>query len=483
MNLCLTLAERSPTTLVQKIAHYNGKVPLIEVRLDYLAEPLLPALPVEKASQFVATYRPTREGGHYEGPERDRLELLQKACRSGFDWVDLEHDVSDDLDFSTSARIMRSCHCFEQFPAGLPSLFQALRKRGGDVTKLAVSVSETRELVTLLKWMESVPAEVPHVILGMGALGQPSRILGAFLGNRWTYVAEKEEEAVAAGQFTLNQAIELYRLPSWRNTPSFYGVLGNPVGHSLSPTLHNQLFQSYGMGNLYLPLEVDDLHAWFDYISASQLSFHGFSITLPFKTEVVKYLSAIKSPVKAVNTLKMKGSGWEGLNTDYVGFLKPVESRLSLKGKSAVVLGNGGVAHTVVAALQNTGVQVTVVGRNLERVSRFASAYQCRHALFSDLPLRADLCINTTPVGQYPRTEDSPLAEDQLDFDVVYDLVYRPEETRFLQMARRKGLETISGMEMFIEQAALQFVTWTGIDPDRDLIRETIRRASEGLVG
>ena len=478
LNLCLTLAEQSSSTLLRKIARYNGKVPFIEVRLDYLSKPLVPVLPVEKATQFVATCRPKGEGGRYTGPERDRLELLQQAARSGFDWVDLEQDIATGFRGSPSTRIIRSAHCFEQFPADLSSCFRDLRKQGGDVTKLAVFVSSTRELVVLLEWMESIPREIPCVILGMGVFGQPSRLLGAFFGNRWTYVAESDEVRAAPGQFTLKQALESYRMPSWEGLPSLYGVLGNPLGHSLSPTLHNRLFQHHGLKKIYMPCQVDDLDAWFGYVNRSHCSFEGFSVTLPFKTEVVKHLRRVESSVKAVNTLRKEGTGWEGFNTDYSGFLKPLQSEFPLKGKTAVVLGNGGVAHTVVTALQNAGVQVTVVGRNPDKVSRFSADYGCRNALFSDLPLRTDLCINTTPVGQFPEVEDSPLTENQLDFEVVYDLVYRPEKTQLLQMAERKGLKTISGVEMFIEQAALQFAAWTHIDPDRELVRDAIRQAN-----
>ena len=129
-------------------------------------------------------------------------------------------------------------------------------------------------------------------------------------------------------------------------------------------------------------------------------------------------------------------------------------------------------------ALQDQGAEVTVVGRDRERVSRFANRYGCRSILFSDLPMAANICVNATPVGQFPNIQDSPLQKDQLDFELIYDLVYRPEQTRLLELARRQGLKTISGMEMFVEQAALQFVAWTGLSPQREMLREMIREAT-----
>ena len=474
--LCLPLAESTLPSLERKIRQYSDQVDYIEIRLDYLSSPVLPSLPIESRAEFLATCRPPREGGRFEGTEQDRLQLLSSAAHQGFAWVDLEHDVDENPDLPKSTQVVRSFHSFDRVPDDLPGLFRKLEDRGGDVVKIAVKVSSTWELVRLLSWMESLPAEKPYIVLGMGGLGQPSRSLGAFLGNFWTFVSEDLEKTVAPGQFSLEQATDLYRLDSWKSTPTIYGVVGNPVAHSRSPQLHNRLFQHHRLDNLYLPFQLDELEPWLQYLGSSRLRFGGFSVTLPFKTDAAKVADSIDSPVASINTLCRSGSGWRGLNSDYPAFLDPLTSRLPLRQKRALVLGNGGVAHTVVAALQNEGAEVVVVGRNQERVSHLAQHYGCSHALFTDLPLAADLCVNTTPVGQSPSTEASPLSEDQLRFDLVYDLIYHPEQTQLLQMAARKGAKTISGMEMFIEQAALQFAAWTGLDPDRDWMRDLMNQ-------
>jgi 3-dehydroquinate dehydratase/shikimate dehydrogenase len=478
MKLCLSLADSSADVLESKLARYAGQVPYIEARLDYLSEPKVPALSRDLGTEFIATCRPVREGGYYQGEEKDRLALLQEAAQSGFAWVDLEHDVEEAPFLPAQTRIVRSHHCFDDLPDDLPALFESLKKAGGDVIKLALSIGTTRELTSLLKWMESLGSETSSVVLGMEDLGQPSRLLGAFLGNFWTYVAEDEDSKVAPGQLTLEQAVNQYQLPRWKSRPCIYGVLGNPVAHSLSPLIHNQLFQTQQLDKIYLPFLLDDAKIWLDYVQQSPLPFSGFSVTLPFKTEVAKLIEHTESPVDSVNTLVKRDSVWEGLNTDYDGFLQALQSRLTLKGKTALVLGNGGVAHTVVRALLDQDVEVTVVGRNPDKVSRFAQLYGCRNLLFSDLPVPAHICVNTTPVGQYPSTEDSPLKEGQMDFDLVYDLVYSPENTRLLDLAGSQGVETISGMEMFVEQAALQSKAWTGLSPDREMMRELIRENS-----
>ena len=476
IKLCLSLADSSAAVLEEKIARYAGQVPYIEARLDTLSEPKVPFVPGGLGTDFIATCRPVREGGNYRGEEQVRLDLLQRAAHSGFAWVDLEYDVEEALSLPASTRIVRSHHCFDRFPEDLPALFDRLKKAGGDVIKVALSINETRDLTSLLRWMESLDPTTPFVVLGMEDLGQPSRLLGAFLGNFWTYVAEDENSKVAPGQLTLEEAVQRYQLPRWKNRPAIYGVLGNPVTHSLSPLIHNQLFQYHQLDKIYLPFLLDDAKIWLDYVEQSPLPFSGFSVTLPFKTDVAKFVEHKESPVDSVNTLVKKDSHWKGLNTDYDGFLQALQPRLALKGKTALVLGNGGVAHTVVKALVDQGVEVTVVGRNPDKAAHLARLYGCGNILFSDLPVSAHLCVNTTPVGQYPDIEDSPLKENQMDFEVVYDLVYSPENTRLLELARSQGLEAISGMEMFVEQAALQSEAWTGLSPDRERMKELIRR-------
>ena len=472
--LCLTLAEASPEVLAQKIRRHAGKVALIEIRLDYLQPLQWPELPSNSGSQFVATYRPKREGGLYQGDEAIRLEALRRAARSGFHWIDLEADVDAVPDLPASIRLVRSHHRFDGFPSDLERTYRELRSCRGDVFKLAVAVSNSHQLVRLLTFMEE--AQERRVLLGMGSFGQPSRFLGAFLENEWTYVAEQAEEAAAPGQFELSQAQGCYRWERWTRSPELYGVIGNPVAHSLSPGLHNRLFEHYDLSCLYLPLPLTDLQPWFQYLNQTNLCFRGFSVTAPFKVEAASVAAKSRSTVPPVNTLVHTGQGWEGLNTDYAGFLDPLLERgFPLEGRRALVLGNGGVAHTAVAALQQQGAEVTVVGRDLQKVLQLTRASGCRGTTFAELPLEADLCINTTPVGQHPNTEECPLQQEQIDFDLVYDLIYRPEHTRLLKLAQGRGAITISGLEMFAQQAALQFQAWTGRKADPQLVEAILR--------
>jgi len=469
--LCLTLAEDRLDQIIEKIRRYDGACPLIEVRIDHLEIPQVPRLPDARRSQYIATCRPVREGGRYQGTESDRLELLNQAARSGFDWIDLEHDVQP-VSFPPGVRVVRSYHDFQGFPSDWAALIQKIDSLPGDITKIAAAVENTGQLVEVLRQFERRAAR-KRILIGMNGFGQPSRLLGHFLGNAWTYVTEEADRQIAPGQCSLDEARSSFRLDFTGPKPTFYGVLGNPLAHSMSPPLHNRLFSHYGLENVYLPFRLTSVEPWLDYVATSPVVFGGFSVTLPFKTDVVKFTVGEGERDRALNTLVREGQGWRGLNTDYAGFMKPLAG-VDLRGCQALVLGTGGVTHTVIRALQAKGARVTVVARDAAKAAALAGRYGCGHALFSDLPLRAHLCVNCTPVGQYPAIEASPLSKDQLAFEMVYDLIYRPERTALIRMAEDKGLKTITGMEMFVEQAALQFHAWTGIDPDRKLVHEVV---------
>lgn len=471
--LCLTLAEESLPELERKLGLYAARVPLIEVRLDYLKQPAVPRLPVPGTVQLVATARPPREGGRWTGNEADRLALLRKAAEAGFQWLDLEHDVAP-LPLPSTVRTVRSFHDFSGMPDPSRTLAR-LTRLPADCYKLAVRISTTRDLVNLLRWREELGPHCNVLALGMGEMGRLSRLLGGFLGNPWTYVSEDSDSPVAPGQFSLAQATRIYGLDGWSGLPELYGVLGNPVGHSRSPHLHNALFRHYGLNKLYLPIAVDELEPWFDYVAATRLPFRGFSVTIPHKLAVGRFAETADSQPASINTLTWNGRGWIPDNTDVEGFLRPLDRRCpDLAGRTAVVLGNGGVAEAVVPALRDRGMEVTVLGRNPAGSRELASRCGCAWGTLSAYGGRAFLCVNTTPVGQHPHTDGSPFTQDQLGFELIYDLVYNPPLTRLLVMAQQAGIAVISGQEMFIEQAAGQFLRWTGIDPDRGIMSRAL---------
>ncbi len=274
-SLCLTLAEHSGTSLQKKIDKYSTQLDLIEVRLDYLDDVEIPALPPSRTAQFIATCRPPREGGEFRGTEAERLTVLELAVEAGFDWIDLEHDVPLAEFPVSSTRIVRSRHFFDSFPFGLNEILDELTEVGGDAYKIAVRVSTTSELVRLLSWVETLPAELPRVVLGMGELGQVSRIMGPFLRNLWTYVIEAEGNVVAPGQFSLQEAQQVFRVGRWDALTDLFLLVGTRVPSPERVRLLNMLFEHYGYAGVVLPCVVDDLATLDEYVAQSSLPFRG----------------------------------------------------------------------------------------------------------------------------------------------------------------------------------------------------------------
>ena len=277
VDLCLTLAADNAAGLQKKIEDFSGKVPIIEVRLDFMEKVVFPILPADSGTAFLATCRPEREGGRYTGPEKDRLEILRVAPEKGFSLVDVEHDVDDYPLFTSPVRVVRSRHDFQGCPPDLKGIYREMHGLPGDLVKLVVTPGETAVLVELLEFMEAALPRSPGIILGMGAAAQVTRILGPFLGNAWTYVSE-EDDVVAPGQFSLDLARNAYRLPEWQGIPDLFGIAcadGNEYTYELAGSL-NAGFRIMGADALAFPLSGVDMEIFLPYAGSSKLPFRGF---------------------------------------------------------------------------------------------------------------------------------------------------------------------------------------------------------------
>ncbi len=277
VNVCLTLAVESPAGLQKKINCFNGGVPVIEVRLDFLNPVEFPELPAGSGTSYIATCRPVREGGKFTGPESDRLEILREASKKGFSLVDVESDVENIPRFPESVKVVRSRHDFSGCPSDLDQIYGNLRSREGDLAKLVVTPNNTPDLINLLEFMEvSLPVS-PGIVFGMGPIAQVTRIVGPFLGCPWTYVSE-DNQSVAPGQFGLSAAKYLYRLPSRREVPKIFGVAGkNENGNvDILAGFLNVQFREQGLNTLVLPLPGLDTAPFLSYALSSNLPYRGF---------------------------------------------------------------------------------------------------------------------------------------------------------------------------------------------------------------
>ena len=277
VELCLTLAVESPAELQKKITCYDGEVPVIEVRLDFLNPVEFPALPTGSGTRYLATCRPVREGGRFTGPESDRIGILRKASEKGFSLVDVESDVENMPVFPEPVMAVRSRHDFCGCPSDLDRIYGDLRSSEGDLPKLVVTPKNTSELVNLLEFMEKSLPVSPGIIFGMGPLAQVTRVAGPFLGCPWTYVSE-DNNSVAPGQFGLSAAKYLYRLPARKGVPEIFGVVGkNEKGNvDILAGFLNVQFREQGLNALVLPFPGLEMAPFLSYALSSKLPYRGF---------------------------------------------------------------------------------------------------------------------------------------------------------------------------------------------------------------
>jgi len=264
-----------------------------------------------------------------------------------------------------------------------------------------------------------------------------------------------------------------------------FGVIGNPVHHSLSPVIHNGAFRRLGWNAVYLAFEVKNLEEALRGIRG--LGVRGVSVTLPFKTEVLPFLDKIEGlarKVGAVNTIVNRRGRLIGYNTDCEGALEALEEKMDLRGRTVVLLGAGGAARAIGFGLKERGVPLIVVNRSKERGQAFSKELRCNYLPISSLArmkegeLEADIVINATPLGMYPRDGETPIPKKFLKKGmVVMDIVYEPLQTRLLREAKEKGCVTVDGLEMLIRQGMAQFEIWTGKRLKIGAIRKDLRRA------
>ena len=259
-----------------------------------------------------------------------------------------------------------------------------------------------------------------------------------------------------------------------------YGVIGNPVRHSLSPALHNAAFSATGLNAVYLAFETGDIEECLKGIRA--LGIKGASITIPFKTTVMPFLDEIDPLAKrigAVNTIVNDSGRLKGYNTDALGALKALEENVKLPGMTCLIIGAGGAARAIGFMLKEQDVAVSIVNRSRKRGEALAASLGCPFVPLDEISgIKGGLLVQTTSVGMYPDIDQCPVPENILENGmVVMDIVYLPAETRLLNLARDRGCVIISGVDMFINQGAEQFRLWTDLDPPFASMRHALKEA------
>ena len=486
--VCAVVAAADAGRMASQLSRALRLTSTIELRLDWLANDdeigrflrrLAAHLP--RGATLIATCRRREAGGRYAGTIAKQLVHLAEAVRAGCSWYDLEIETARQcpaelLDVMLGeARQLTSAHFFDSLPENLPRVAAELARGRSDAIKIAAQCDSLADAQKLLRFSRG---RRNTVAVPMGDVALPARLLAVREGSAFTY--GPVENATAPGQISLDQLKEIYRADHLSRRTRVYAVIGDPIGHSLSPLVQNSAFAERRMDAVYLPFLVHNLK---DFLAAvAPLGIRGFSVTIPHKERILPYLDGcdpLAAKIGAVNTVEVRSGGkLYGYNTDYVGVLRTLERRIPLHGSRVLIVGAGGAARAVAFALAEAGGAPCVCARRPDRAKALARAAGGQAVAWNQVHREFfDAIVNATPVGMYPQVGRSPLEARDLNCRLVFDTIYRPRATRLLELAERRGIETASGVEMFVAQGAAQWEIWTGQRAPVEAMRRAVMRA------
>ena len=488
--ICVVIARTRHKMMqaeIQEAAKRGGT--FLELRLDYLSKaPDFKRLLANRPCPMVATVRRLEDGGRWTGDEAQRQMLVRQAIVAGFDWVDLETDVAEDIARFRKVKRIISYHNLEETPGDLDNIYAKMCRQDADVVKIAVQAQSAGDNMRVMELLRR--AKQPTVAFCLGDIGFPTRLLAAKYGAPFGYAAFNKERTISLGVPSFDDMKKIYRYPKINAHTKFYGLIGDPVAHSLGPMIHNAALAKLNINAVYVPFrvprgELADFLKQFD-----RVPIYGYSVTLPHKEAALvsaKLQDGAATVVGAANTIIRYEEGFTAYNTDYTAardsLLAHMEPEVDgtpalLDSKSALVLGAGGVARAVAHALHREGALVTVTNRTVERAQQLAQDVGCR---FVDWNARhnvnCSILVNCTSVGMHPNVDEMPVHASYLTPDLmIFDTVYTPESTMRVKEARQRGCLVLTGVDMFVRQAEAQFKLFTDLDPPEELMADIIRR-------
>lgn len=486
----VSITGSDPSELEARAEQALRESSFLEFRLDFQKNPLAAIPRIKRLMDFrpdmiaIATCRRKQAGGHFGGSLAAQVEVLTKASAVGCQIVDLELESAQAMKPAEFARLrgnvatlLLSHHDYKT-TRKLDETLQQMLGFGADFYKVISTATCLHDNVVMMKFLQKNSDH--HFMIGhcMGEQGIISRVLGVRAGSVFTFGSAASGEETAPGQVTMRELRDLYRIEHVDAVTKVYGVVGDPVSHSLSPYIMNAAFRRENVKAVYLRLhakKLDDLLA-----CMNEIPIHGLSVTMPYKEALVPHLHNSDPWTKRTGSCNTVVRGQDGrlfgFNTDVAGIVTPLEEHVSLQGAKVLVLGAGGAARAAVFGLLQRGAEVSVLNRTPQRAVALARESGAKTIKRSDLPkLAFDVIVNATPVGM-GNTKQSPLEEKELRARIIFDLVYNPYETRLLKMAREQQLIALSGVEMFVHQGARQFEIWTGLPAPVEEIRQVVFR-------
>ncbi|KAK4841176.1 hypothetical protein QYF36_000141 [Acer negundo] len=432
------------------------------------------------------------------------LQVLKLALDLDVEFVEMDYEVASDMSMCelihgrSNTKIIVSSYVNG---GGRPSteklgdLIACMQATGADVIKLEIAVDYITDLVPIFQMLTY--CQVPLIAMAVGSRGLISQLLGPKFGGFLVYGSLGGKSV--PGLPTLVSLKQVYKLERTNADTKVFGVVSNPVGHSKGPILHNPAFRHTQYNGIYVPLLVDDIKEFF--ATYTGIDFAGFSIGIPHKEAAVACCDEVHPLAKsigAVNTIIRRPIDGKlvGYNTDCEASISAIEDALRerqvsngngvashitslLAGKTFVLVGAGGAGRALAFGAKSRGARVVIFNRNYERAKALAHAisgealpYEC---LQEYCPENGMILANASAIGMEPNSNQSPIPKEALKaYEVVFDAVYTPRNTRLLREAAEVGANVVSGVEMFIRQALGQFRLFTGGLAPEDFIRKLV---------
>jgi len=507
--LCVAIQAGSVEELFARAEAALADSKFLELRLDSLPHPdeALPKvgefLARHRDAMVIATCRRQSFGGNFEGALTAELETLTKAAQAGCQIVDLEVESAEEAAprqweklrevlHAEGAALQLSFHDFSR-TGNLEQAAQRIEAFRPDFIKVVSTACTLADNLAVLRLIADRSRSAEVVGIAMGEEGLVSRVLGLRAGAAFTFASfangtgtgsgTKTETGVKAGngiqtapgQVTARVLRDLYRAEQLDQATRIFGVAGNPIAHSLSPLMQNTAFRRESVNAVLIPLKTSALDDLLTLVR--ELPLAGVAVTMPLKQEILPHLTKsdpLTSRIGACNTLRTGADGkLYGFNTDVAGVVRPLEKRLKLKGARIAVLGAGGAARAAVFGLVEQGAEVFIVNRTHENAVKLAAESKAQALTREQFAQgRFDVLINSTPCGMAGSKQPLPIKENELNAELVFDLVYNPLETPLLKLAKERGIATVTGLEMFVQQGARQFEIWTGKPaPEAEMLR------------
>ena len=349
----------------------------------------------------------------------------------------------------------------------LNNLADSIWNCGADIVKIATTANSISDSFRMLDLVAAQEMKGPVIALAMGEAGVSSRLLAPKYGGFLTFGALEPGKESAPGQPALREMLQVYDIKRQDENTKVFGVIGSPIRHSMSPLIHNAAFQDQGLNAIYLPFLVENVE---DFVNTfKKFNMDGCSVTLPHKQSIMPFCDSIEEVAQnigAINTIVKSPEGMlRASNTDWIAAITAIEQKLgggkSLIDKKVVILGSGGTARALAFGAMNRGASVIIANRTVEKAQKLALELGAEARSLKDVEagkVKGDVLINTTSVGMSPNVDHSPIPQEAVkNFNLVFDAVYNPLMTKLLKFAESENKLVVSGVEMFVGQAAMQF--------------------------